>query len=389
MMNKICNRLLFLMFYVIWSWQTMAQQRIDLSLTLPAGINLSKLIVMFDNGKYDESVSRENIIGRTLKISKTYFSKYAALSFYYNRNHARTFFLKGPKAIIKFNSQDSSKPNFDQYLLINSFDFKRDIDKLSKFHAKEREDFMSFMDINEEKVDKGDSIARSEWKERNNKLLEKDLEFIQTNGQSYYSWWLFKKSIIGSSIKSRQDLLNIFNSTFPSDIKDSQEGKFILAKLYSIINSLKGHTAPDFDAQDINGSHIMLRELLKRGNVLLVFGASWCVPCMQEIPDLKSIENLYPTGNLQIVYCTLDKIEKDFLKVIQAKNLDWINIPYNIDLINSYIGGNLSVPQVFLIDKTGKFLYSRMEESDVKLDKLKQLLESELGKKADISKSTK
>ena len=54
-----------------------------------------------------------------------------------------------------------------------------------------------------------------------------------------------------------------------------------------------GAQAPDFKATDINQQTLTLSQFKGKSVVLLDFWASWCVPCRESLPHLKTIyENI-------------------------------------------------------------------------------------------------
>ena len=67
-----------------------------------------------------------------------------------------------------------------------------------------------------------------------------------------------------------------------------------------------------------------------------------------------------------------------FAKAVKKYNLNWTHIFNNKTLQDQYgIGG---IPEVFLIDHTGKILYIRREDKDYKLELLTKLLAEKIAK---------
>ena len=61
-----------------------------------------------------------------------------------------------------------------------------------------------------------------------------------------------------------------------------------------------GQIAPTFTLPDLNDSEVSLDEL--RGKVnLLIFWASWCHPCMEEMPDVQATFEQYKSQGFQVV----------------------------------------------------------------------------------------
>lgn len=75
------------------------------------------------------------------------------------------------------------------------------------------------------------------------------------------------------------------------------------------MNDLLGTLTPDFQLMDVSGK---LRNISEwRGNVLAInFWASWCKPCLQEIPDFIELQDKYGDQGLQFLGITLDGVEE-------------------------------------------------------------------------------
>ena len=71
-------------------------------------------------------------------------------------------------------------------------------------------------------------------------------------------------------------------------------------------SALIGQTAPALQFTDLDGRAHHLDELRGRW-VLLNFWASWCAPCMDELPHLVEAQSLYGPRGLQILGPALDE----------------------------------------------------------------------------------
>lgn len=60
--------------------------------------------------------------------------------------------------------------------------------------------------------------------------------------------------------------------------------------------------------------------------VLVEFWASWCGPCVAEIPDLKNIYAKHHASGLEIVGVSLDTEKKSWLKAMNKLQMGWPNI---------------------------------------------------------------
>ena len=58
--------------------------------------------------------------------------------------------------------------------------------------------------------------------------------------------------------------------------------------------------APLFTVKDLNGKEVSLKEFKDKKAVLLVFWATWCVYCRQEIPELIKLKEQLKDKNIEI-----------------------------------------------------------------------------------------
>ena len=81
-----------------------------------------------------------------------------------------------------------------------------------------------------------------------------------------------------------------------------------------------GSKALDFTLSTINGGSVTLSECYQKGYVLLDFWASWCVPCIYEIPKLREIHKLYG-DKLQILSISADEDIIEWHDAVTQHNL--------------------------------------------------------------------
>jgi peroxiredoxin len=86
-----------------------------------------------------------------------------------------------------------------------------------------------------------------------------------------------------------------------------------------------GSPAPDFTLADTSNRNFTFSSL-KGKLVLIDFWASWCNPCMGEMPNVKKMYDDFHSKGLEIVGVSLDKSREGWLKAIRIKNLNWIQV---------------------------------------------------------------
>lgn len=163
--------------------------------------------------------------------------------------------------------------------------------------------------------------------------------------------------------------------------QEAPEGLFIDSK------------APDFRAKDQNGTEIRLKDLLKKGKVVLVFyRGQWCPYCNKELSRMQdSLQFIKDKGATLIAVTpeqpenikkTIEKTKAEYsilydegLKIMKAYDVEF-EVPENtltryrnagldIEKNNGSNGKYLPVPAVYVIDQEQTIRY-RFFETDYK-----------------------
>lgn len=118
-----------------------------------------------------------------------------------------------------------------------------------------------------------------------------------------------------------------------------------------------GAEAPLFDVQTVQGSSFSLSDA--EGKVIILeFWATWCGPCMPDIPHLKEIHSEYSKNDVQIIGISLDSNADKLKDFLIEKEMNWPQIlqPDEWDdqitkLYNVYV-----IPRNFIIGPDGTIL---------------------------------
>lgn len=141
-------------------------------------------------------------------------------------------------------------------------------------------------------------------------------------------------------------------------------------KLKAAIDAMKmtavGSVAPDFTLPSPDGKEIALSDF--RGKyVLLDFWASWCGPCLREVPNVKKVYDQYHPQGFEILSVSLDENSGKWTEAIEKHKLNWQHVSslkgWQCPVAKLY--SITGVPAMFLLDKEGKIVASGLRGEEV------------------------
>jgi len=113
-----------------------------------------------------------------------------------------------------------------------------------------------------------------------------------------------------------------------------------------------GKPAPSFTLQDLNGKTVSLSDF-KGKVVILDFWATWCPPCVVEIPHFIELYKQYKDQGFAMVGISLDRegigVVESFARKYQV---NYLILMADSQVANAY-GGITGIPTTFVIDPAG------------------------------------
>lgn len=185
--------------------------------------------------------------------------------------------------------------------------------------------------------------------------LDEVIRFIKGHPDSYVSpdylhVYLFNKTFSNDSIQT-------FFNEFSHRIKNSLSGRAIQEELMKRKGNIQ---APSFSATDIHNKKIGLDDF-KGKYVLLNFWASWCIPCIKEMPELKSFLKKYGSQGFEIITVSIDADKQNWIDAVKKNELEkFRNVLANDEIHKKYSNTRQPIPSMLLINRRGIIIWNSM-----------------------------
>lgn len=88
---------------------------------------------------------------------------------------------------------------------------------------------------------------------------------------------------------------------------------------------------------------------------LVVFFATWCMPCMQEVPALMSLQEEYGDDGFTVIAISVDKQQKNVENFVKKNEVNYPVLMFTRQVIADF-GGIPGLPTTFVVDKNDNVL---------------------------------
>lgn len=239
------------------------------------------------------------------------------------------------------------------------------------------------------------TLASSDYCTGNFKIGDKEFALDIANGfpdtrftdSSQVVLWVKEKG-------ANKNILNISDDYLLYQLGDTipiAQGLYTIKKIDAFGRSVSfKYSGKNFEKGIITGSYaknIVSNDILTnrpvnldslRGHYILIdFWGIWCGPCIEVMPELKTINTLYQKDGLKMISVAYDKNLGEVKKFVKKESMNWINIFQSMnthsthdDIVGTYKVGDF--PTFILIDTRGKIIFRGNGVPD--MEKLKTVL---------------
>jgi len=135
--------------------------------------------------------------------------------------------------------------------------------------------------------------------------------------------------------------------------------------------------APSFDLADLNGGRASLASL-KGKVVVLDFWATWCGPCLSELPDYVRFAERNRARGVEVIGVVFDSGQpKEIQDFVREHRVTYRQLLGNDDMAEAF-GGNQGFPTTFVIDGSGVIRLTVLGSTQDKFERLQKAVDQAL-----------
>ena len=193
---------------------------------------------------------------------------------------------------------------------------------------------------------------------------------ILDNADKYYAYQQIIDNYSLFEPDEVMEMLEALAPTFGQDIVFNQLTAMINAQLSTSL----GHAYTDFEAPILDKSYkyeskAKLSDYVAKNKVVLLdFWASWCSPCMNELPNLKAAYKKFKSKGFEIVSVSVDDGTDEWIQAVKDNDMNWVQLWNGYDDMENSPAVKYSIsaiPATFLIDSEGTIIGRNLRENEL------------------------
>ena len=142
----------------------------------------------------------------------------------------------------------------------------------------------------------------------------------------------------------------------PTDVRAMKSSPAFLFFLCLALTTTVGWAAvpmPSFSLPTATDGTVVGSDAYRGKALLITFFATWCAPCLQEIPNLKELHRRYESRGFAIVALSLDESGPGpVANLVRRAGINYPVLMADGSTLKNF-GGVVSIPTSFLVNKEG------------------------------------
>ena len=163
------------------------------------------------------------------------------------------------------------------------------------------------------------------------------------------------------SMDRLEEALGLFNAP---ELVEHPLYKDLVTYCETMMKTAVGQVVPDFSLPSMNGEEVAIRSF--RGKyVLLDFWASWCGPCIGEMPNVHKAYDLLHDKGFEVISISTDRKESDWRKAMKEKQMEhFVNLRDTKGVLHEIFNRD-AIPFILLLDPQGRIVAKELRGKDI------------------------
>ncbi len=227
----------------------------------------------------------------------------------------------------------------------------------------------SFYEVNGEKLEEMENAGATEEEQQafidsvDVVFIDYSKNLIRKNKDNYLGIYGLRNLYDECDAEEVLELIGIMSEKAQGTETVQNIKNFVIA----LDNTSEGRMFTDFTVNSIVGmtrsippqykyGEVKLSDYVGKGKYILVdFWASWCGPCMREVPNIKSVYDKYHGENFDVLSIAVWDRAEASVKAAESKEMNWNHI-VNAESIPTDLYGIEGIPHIILFGPDGTIL---------------------------------
>lgn len=182
-----------------------------------------------------------------------------------------------------------------------------------------------------------------------------DMDFLDSNLDNWLGVYALTQSQYSMT---GEEILDVIENLAP-EFAENKDVIKVKGRALTMMKTAVGNPYIEIKLPSPKGNEISLSDVVAANKYVLVdFWASWCGPCMGEVPYLVKDYAEYKSKGFEIYGVSLDRTAEPWVKAIEDNKMDWIHVSdlkyWDCAPAGEY--GVYSIPSNYLIDNAGTII---------------------------------
>ena len=138
-----------------------------------------------------------------------------------------------------------------------------------------------------------------------------------------------------------------------------------------------GDRAPSFTLRDTGGQVVALQDYLGQ-IVVLNFWATWCPPCIEEMPSLNRLQERYNDRGMKVLAVSVDEDPDDYRNFLTQNEIAFLTLRDPSRRVSLQYG-TVKLPETYIIGRDGYLLNKIIGPADWMSQEMLSYFDSLLG----------